>query len=71
MSKSKGPVYGGSNSRPVGDGGRGRHTGKVGYLGGKHAKRNCLDVFVLLVGLGTSLIVGATYGVVHLVQVIV
>lgn len=56
-SKNSGAKYGSSNSRPVGNAGRGRHTGKAGYLGGKHRENNgCFDVFVLLVGIGTSLV---------------
>jgi hypothetical protein len=53
--------------RPNGDAGRGRHTGKVGWLGGKHrTKDGCFAAFIgmLLVVGGT--IGGAAYGVVQL-----
>lgn len=31
----------GTPPRPVGNAGRGRHTGKVGWLGGKHRQDGC------------------------------
>ena len=72
MAKNKGPVYGGKNSRPVGSGGRGRHTGKTGYLGGQHRSNDgCFDVVILLVGVGTSLLAIASYGAIQVVSVIV
>lgn len=38
----------GYGKRPLGDAGRGKHTGKVGWLGGKHRKAGCLDFAVAI-----------------------
>lgn len=41
-------LYAGNNSkRPTGDAGRGKHTGKVGWLGGQHRKRGCFGITIL------------------------
>lgn len=37
--------------RPVGDAGRGKHTGKAGWLGGKHRKDGCLSMIAVPVAI--------------------
>lgn len=39
-----------TQTRPVGDAGRGKHTGSTGWLGGKHRKDGCLSMILVPVG---------------------
>lgn len=72
MAKKKGPLYGSSTSRPVGDGGRGKHTGKAGPLGGKHRDPEGCRAFALILLVGVTGVTGSLiYGAVQVVQAVI
>lgn len=53
------------STRPVGNAGRGRHTGKVGWLGGKHRDNSgCFGVIAIIATAAASIAVSISYGLV-------
>lgn len=42
--------------RPVGDAGHGKHTGKVGWMGGKHRRDGCMSAILVPVAALAALI---------------
>lgn len=59
-----GTYAGGNSRRPIGDAGRGRHTGKVGWLGGQHRRNDgCLATLIVMVGVVAGVATGIGYAV--------
>lgn len=72
MAKKKGPLYGGQNSRPVGNAGRGKHTGSVGPLGGRHRDPEGCRAFAVIFLAGiTGVAASLVYGTVQVIQAVV